>query len=162
MVEQSAGILLYRYVNSHIEVFLVHPGGPYSTKKDLGIWSIPKGKIELEETPFIAAKREFTEETSFSIQGDFREMIPIRQSGQKIVYAWSIEGDCDAEMSKSNLFTMEWPPHSGSFESFPEIDQAAWFDLKTAYKKIIKGQQNFIDQLVKNLQSPEENSVRKV
>jgi predicted NUDIX family NTP pyrophosphohydrolase len=142
----SAGILLYRD-RDQPEVFLVHPGGPFWAKKDLGAWSIPKGEFTDEEDPLTAARREFTEETGFPIDGHFRPLQPLKQSSGKIIYAWAVEGDCDAEAVKSNLFTMEWPPKSGRMQQFPEVDRAAWFRLSEARERIVKGQLGFLDQL---------------
>ncbi|HEY0142084.1 MAG TPA: NUDIX domain-containing protein [Thermoanaerobaculia bacterium] len=146
MKKTSAGILLYRD-RDQPEVFLVHPGGPFWAKKDLGAWSIPKGEFTDEEDPLTAARREFTEETGFPIDGHFRPLQPLKQSSGKIIYAWAVEGDCDAEAVKSNLFTMEWPPKSGRMQQFPEVDRAAWFRLSEARERIVKGQLGFLDQL---------------
>jgi predicted NUDIX family NTP pyrophosphohydrolase len=146
MPKQSAGLLMYRKRQKQIEVFLVHPGGPFWTRKDLGAWSIPKGEFT-DEAPLDAAKREFQEETGFTACGDFRPLAPIRQSGGKIVHAWAVEGDCNASAAKSNSFTMEHPPHSGRMRTFPEVDQAAWFPLPQAREKILKSQQPLLDQL---------------
>jgi len=137
---------MYRKRQEQIEVFLVHPGGPFWTRKDLGAWSIPKGEFT-DEAPLDAAKREFQEETSFSACGDFQPLAPIRQAGGKIVHAWAVESDCDASAAKSNTFTMEHPPRSGRMRSFPEVDRAAWFPLPQAREKILKSQQPLLDQL---------------
>ncbi|MEN6428961.1 MAG: NUDIX domain-containing protein [Phycisphaerales bacterium] len=146
MPAQSAGLLVYRKRQGQTEVLLVHPGGPFWTRKDLGAWSIPKGEFT-DETPLEAAKREFHEETGFTACGDFRPLETIRQAGGKIVHAWAVEGDCDAEAAQSNSFTMEYPPHSGRQCSFPEVDRAAWFGLPQAREKIIKSQLPLLDQL---------------
>lgn len=127
-------------------MLLVHPGGPFWARKDLGAWSIPKGEFT-DEAPIEAAKREFQEETGFTACGDFRPLETIRQAGGKIVHAWAVEGDCDAEAIRSNSFTMECPPHSGRLRSFPEVDRAAWFSLAEARDKILKGQCPLLDQL---------------
>ena len=126
MVKRSAGLLLYRTKNGFVEVFLAHPGGPFYVKKDAGVWSIPKGEFDTEE-PFAAARREFEEETGFRIAGEFIELPAIKQKAGKIVYAWAVEADIDADAIHSNTFEMEWPPHSGKTATFPEIDRAAWF-----------------------------------
>ena len=147
MAKQSAGILLYRIKNKDLEVFLVHPGGPFWAKKDEGAWSIPKGEFEDEEDPLAAAKREFEEETGINISGKFVALNPIKQKSGKKVYAWAVEGDIDATQIKSNDFEIEWPPRSGKMKSFPEIDKAAWFNLTEAKKKIIGGQAGLIKQL---------------
>ena len=145
--KESAGIVLYRYRDSRLEIFLVHPGGPFWAKKDLGSWSIPKGEYE-EEDPLEVAQREFEEETGHPRpQGEFKPLTTIKQAGGKIVSAWAIEGDCDAENITSNHFDMEWPPHTGRHRKFPEVDRAAWFDLNEAREKILKGQSAFLDEL---------------
>ena len=143
----TAGLLLYRR-RVEPEVFLVHPGGPFWTKKDAGAWSLPKGEIGEGEDPLQAAKREFTEETGFPIEGAFRPLDPIKQSGGKVVQAWAIEADCDPAQVRSNLFAMEWPPKSGRTQQFPEVDRAEWFPIAEARKRIIPAQVKFLDQLV--------------
>ena len=147
MPQKSAGILLYRIQQKSIEVFLVHPGGPFWSKKDEGAWSIPKGEFNENEEPLAAAKREFQEETGIKISGDFIALSPVKQKGGKMVYAWAVEGDIDPEKIKSNHFEIEWPPRSGKMKSFPEIDKAAWFHLNEAQKKIIEAQSAFIKEL---------------
>lgn len=143
----SAGILLYRRRRGGLEVFLVHPGGPFWAKKDLGAWSLPKGEFEPGEDPLDAAKREFTEETGFPIDGEFRALTPLRQPSGKTIHAWAVEGDCDAAEARSNTFEMEWPPKSGKRSAFPEVDRAEWFSLEEARQRIIAGQAPFLDQL---------------
>lgn len=143
----SAGLLLYRR-RGELEVFLVHPGGPFWAKKDAGAWSIPKGEIGAGEAPLQAAQREFLEETGFPIGGEFRALEPLKQAGGKSVHAWAIEADCDPSRLRSNLFSLEWPPKSGQTREFPEVDRAAWFTIPEARKKILAGQIGFIDQLV--------------
>jgi predicted NUDIX family NTP pyrophosphohydrolase len=147
MPQQSAGIVLYRIQNDRIEVFLVHPGGPYWSKKDDGAWSIPKGEFNESEEPLAAAKREFQEETGIKISGEFIQLNPIKQKAGKMVYAWAVEGDIDPAKVKSNSFEIEWPPRSGKMKSFPEIDKAAWFHVGDAQKKIIAAQSAFIKEL---------------
>jgi predicted NUDIX family NTP pyrophosphohydrolase len=147
MPKQSAGIVMYRYCNNIIQVLLVHPGGPFWSKKDAGAWSIPKGEFASNEDPLIAAQREFEEETGFSVTGNFVALAPIKQAGGKIVHAWAVEGDCDASQVWSNTFQMEWPPHSGKQQEFPEVDRAEWFDLPTAHTKILKSQMDILDEL---------------
>src|SRR4051794_22581642 len=129
MAKQSAGLLLYRRRAGAVEVFLVHPGGPFWAKKDAGAWSIPKGEAEPGDDLLAVARREFLEETGQSIDGSFEPLAPIRQAGGKHVQAFALEADCDAEAIESNLFEMEWPPRSGRMQSFPEVDRAAWLDL---------------------------------
>ena len=129
-----------------MEVFLVHPGGPFWAKKDEAAWSIPKGEIAEGEEALEAAKREFHEETGFAVDGVFEALEPVRQAGGKMVYAWLIEGDIDASAIRSNTFSMEWPPRSGKTQEFAEVDRGGWFDLATAGKKIVKGQAPLLEQ----------------
>lgn len=145
MAKQSAGILLYRK-RTGTEVFLIHPGGPFFAKKDLGSWSVPKGEYS-EEDPLTAAKREFREETGFDISGNFVPLLPIKQKGGKVVVAWAVEGDIDAEAVVSNTFEIIWPPHSGKIQTFPEVDKAGWFSMDLAREKINQAQISFLDQL---------------
>jgi len=147
MAKQSAGMLLYRIIDSQLQIFLVHPGGPYFKNKDEGSWSIPKGEFAEDENPLDAAKREFMEETGQLLNGNFIELTPIRQKGGKIVYAWAVEGDIDHETIVSNTFEIEWPPRSGKKQTFPEIDQAAWFDIEMAKVKINAAQVGLINEL---------------
>jgi predicted NUDIX family NTP pyrophosphohydrolase len=147
--KQSAGILLYRNINKQLEIFLVHPGGPFFKNKDNGSWSIPKGEFLDEEDALAAAKREFAEETGQQItEGDFIKLFPVKLKSGKIVHAWAIAGDIDHETIVSNLFEMEWPPKSGKQASFPEIDRAAWFDADVAKIKINPSQAALIEELV--------------
>src|SRR5215472_2928859 len=132
MAKISAGLLLYRVRHGALEVFLVHPGGPFWVKKDAGAWSIPKGEAAAGEALLTAAQREFREETGLAVAGDFRALAPVRQPSGKVVHAWAIEADCDAGAIRSNTFEMEWPPRSGRRQVFPEVDRAAWLDLATA------------------------------
>jgi predicted NUDIX family NTP pyrophosphohydrolase len=147
MAKQSAGILLYRSINDQLQVFLVHPGGPFFRNKDDGSWSIPKGEFLDDEDPLDAAKREFLEETGQPINGKFIPLDPIIQKAGKKVYAWAVEGNIDHESITSNLFELEWPPRSGKKQNFPEIDKAAWFDIETAKVKINAAQVGLIDEL---------------
>jgi len=146
VARESAGLLLYRRRLDRIEVFLIHPGGPLWARKDEGAWSIPKGEFT-DEDPLEAARREFHEETGFAATGRFEPLEPIKQAGGKIVHAWAVEGDCDADAVVSNTFTMEWPPRSGHRRTFPEVDRAAWFALPQARGKILKSQRPLLDQL---------------
>jgi predicted NUDIX family NTP pyrophosphohydrolase len=155
MAKKSAGILLYRFQRTELEVFLVHPGGPFWAKKDAGAWSIPKGEFEEGEDPLTAAKREFQEETGFSTAGNFIALSPLKQAGGKLVFAWAVEGDCDPATVKSNTFSMEWPPRSGKHREFPEVDRAGWFPLKMAREKILKGQAGFLDELRRRVEKHE-------
>jgi predicted NUDIX family NTP pyrophosphohydrolase len=147
MPKESAGLLLYRMRNGAIEVFLVHPGGPFWIKKDEGAWSIPKGEPNPGEEPLATAIREFAEETGATVAGDFRALPPIRQAGGKLVRAWAVEGDLDPASLVSNEFEMEWPPRSGKRAHFPEIDRGAWFALDGARPRINKGQAALLDAL---------------
>ena len=146
MSKKSAGLLMFRRKNAFIEVLLVHPGGPFWSKKDLGSWSLPKGEYE-DEDPLQVARREFEEETGYPVTGNFLPLTPLRQSSGKIVSAWAVEGNCDAAGIKSNTFLLEWPPRSGRQQEFPEVDRADWFSLSLAREKILKGQAGFLDQL---------------
>ena len=143
----SAGILLYRLQAGALQVFLVHPGGPFWQRKDVGAWSIPKGEFAAGEDPLEAAKREFQEETVLSIEGTFTELKPIKQRGGKMVCAWAVAADFDASQVKSNTFTIEWPPKSGKQTEFPEVDLGEWFDMNTAIEKINEGQRELLTQL---------------
>ena len=140
MPKTSAGLLLYRETNGVLEVFLVHPGGPFWEKKDEGAWSIPKGEFEPGEDPLAAARREFTEETSFPITGEFVPLTPLKQRSGKIVHAFAVRGDCDPALIKSNTFTFQG-------REFPEVDRAGWFGLEEAKRKILPGQAGFLDEL---------------
>jgi predicted NUDIX family NTP pyrophosphohydrolase len=146
VAKKSAGLLMYRRCSGELEVMLVHPGGPFWAKKDLGSWSIPKGEYTNEEEPLEVAKREFQEETSFKAEGEFMALTPIKQPGGKLITIWAFGGDCDASKIKSNTFTMEWPPRSGKQQEFPEVDRAGWFTITFAKEKISKGQTGFIDE----------------
>ena len=147
MAKVSGGLLLYRLRDGVIEVFLVHPGGPFWAKKDLGAWSIPKGEAAQGEDLLARAKQEFAEETGFRMSGDFRPLAPIRQAGGKVVHAWALEGDCDADAITSGSFILEWPPRSGRMQAFPEVDRAQWFTLPLAREKINQAQRAFLDEL---------------
>ncbi|HTD94675.1 MAG TPA: NUDIX domain-containing protein [Chitinophagaceae bacterium] len=147
----SAGILLYRFLSGQLEILLVHPGGPFWKNKDEGAWTIPKGEVEKEEEGLETAKREFEEETGSKPVGPFRELTPVRQKAGKMVKAWAAEGDLDTSLVRSSTFDMEWPPHSGRRQSFPEIDRAAWFDIETARVKMNAGQVGLVDELVRVL-----------
>jgi predicted NUDIX family NTP pyrophosphohydrolase len=146
MTKKSAGILLYRFKNNFLEVYLVHPGGPLYKNKDEGVWTIPKGEFT-DEDPLDAAKREFTEETGFQPPENFIELTPIKQKSGKLVFTWAAKGDVEAEKTKSNLFEMEWPPKSGKKQKFPEVDRANWFSIDEAKKKIMPAQVVLIDEL---------------
>jgi predicted NUDIX family NTP pyrophosphohydrolase len=147
MSKLSAGLILYRRNHSALQVFLVHPGGPFWQSKDLGAWSIPKGEFAPSEDPLEAAKREFREETGFAAVGNFLPLQALKQPSGKTVYAWAVEGDFDPQLLKSNTFQMELPRGSGRFREFPEVDRAEWFSIEVAREKIQPGQRGFLDQL---------------
>jgi predicted NUDIX family NTP pyrophosphohydrolase len=148
VAERSAGILLYRHRGgSEPEILLVHFGGPYWRGKEAGAWSIPKGLIGDGESAEAAARREFREELGSAAEGTLRPLETIRQKGGKIVEAFALEGDLDAEAIESNLFTIEWPPRSKRMASFPEVDRARWFALDEARAMILPSQQPLIDAL---------------
>jgi predicted NUDIX family NTP pyrophosphohydrolase len=151
MAKQSAGVLVYRRRGDGIEVFLAHPGGPFWAKKDLGAWSIPKGEFLDDETPLNAARREFAEEIGQPINGEFLALTPHKSPGGKMIHAFAVEGDVDAAKVESNLFEMEWPPHSGRMQSFPEVDRGGWFGIDTARQHLTKGQLPILEELVASL-----------
>jgi predicted NUDIX family NTP pyrophosphohydrolase len=144
MAKHSAGLLVYRLRHGGLEVFLVHPGGPFWRNKDLGAWSIPKGEFANDEDPLEAAKREFREETGFNADGHCVPLQPVKQPSGKIVHAWALEGDYDPAAVRSNTFTLEWPPNSGKTIEVPEIDHADWFVMEVAKGKILPGQYGFL------------------
>ena len=147
MPKTSAGLLMYRVRDGAPEVLLVHPGGPFWRNKDQGAWSIPKGELDGDENPLLAAQREFREETGIAPQGNFISLGSTRLKSGKIVHAWAFEGDCDPTLIKSNVFSLEWPPKSGKFIETPEIDQAAWWSIAQARAKINPAQTPFLDRL---------------
>ena len=139
MAQHSAGILLYRQGKAGLEIFLVHPGGPFWARKDANAWSIPKGLFEEGEEPLAAARREFREETGQEAKGVCECLGEFRQPGGKRVTAYALEGDCDESAIQSNLFSLEWPPRSGRQQEFPEVDRAGWFAPEEAEEKLHKG-----------------------
>jgi len=152
MAKLSAGLLMFRRCGADLQVFLVHPGGPFWKKKDHGAWSIPKGEYEKGEDPLDAAKREFEEETGIKPEGEFIALDQMKQPSGKVITAWAFEGDCSPKALRSNTFSMEWPPKSGRKQEFPEVDRADWFTLDDARKRIVKGQIGFLDQLMTRFQ----------
>jgi predicted NUDIX family NTP pyrophosphohydrolase len=145
----SAGLLLYRRQGPALEVLLVHPGGPFWRNKDLGAWSIPKGEAEPGEDLLGVARRELREEVGVDVDGTFLPLSPVRQAGGKVVHAWAVEADVDANAIVSNTYQMEWPPRSGRQQRFPEVDRAAWFDVAEARRRILSGQVPLIDELTR-------------
>ena len=137
---------MYRQTHQGLEVLLVHPGVPFWQRRNLGVWTIPKGLAEPGEDLFKTACREFIEETSLTPQAPFLELPEIRQSSKR-VKAWAFEGDCDPHLVHSNTFTMEWPPKSGQMQEFPEVDQAKWFLLEDAKQHILKAQIPLLESL---------------
>lgn len=145
MPDRSAGLLVFRRHDTGVEIFLVHPGGPFWAKKDDGAWSLPKGLYEPDEDPLRAAQREFAEEVGTSIAGDFLPLGEFRLPSGKRLSVWAVEGDIDATRITSNSFEMEWPPRSGKRAQFPEVDRAGWFAPDTARLKLTKGQLQVLD-----------------
>jgi predicted NUDIX family NTP pyrophosphohydrolase len=151
-VRQSAGILLYRYVpGGGIEVLLAHPGGPFFARKDLGVWTIPKGEYD-DELAEVAAAREFEEEIGLPLpDGEWIDLGEVRQASGKRVRAFAVGGDVDATACNSNLFEMEWPPRSGLVESFPEVDRAGWFPPEEAARRLNPSQAPLVERLLEHL-----------
>jgi predicted NUDIX family NTP pyrophosphohydrolase len=149
--KQSAGILLYRFQNKQLQVFIVHPGGPFWKNKDQGAWSIPKGEFTDVEDPLATAVREFAEETGQKIDGEFNSLEPVKLKSGKKIYAWSVQGDADAQHITSNTIQVEWPPRSGNKVTIPEVDRAAWCDIEEARIKLNPGQVPLLDQLEKQI-----------
>lgn len=145
--KQSAGLLMYRRVLGHGEVFLVHPGGPYWSQKNEGFWTIPKGEFEGNEEPLAAAIREFREETGFKACEPYLELGSIRQKSGKLVLAWAFEGHSDPTELISNTCEIEWPPRSGKRMEIPEVDRGEWFSLDRAQRFIRAEQVPLLDAL---------------
>ena len=148
---QSAGLLLFRQRDKKVQVLLAHPGGPFWSRKDQGVWTIPKGLIGPSESLLSAAQREFAEETGYRPGGEAIPLGSAKQPGGKVVHVWAIEGDWDPVDLQSNTFEMEWPPRSGRRQSFPEINRASWFGIAEARLKLLKGQAVFLDYLMEIL-----------
>lgn len=147
MRQSSAGVLMFKRRGPELDVFLVHPGGPFWQKKDFGAWSIPKGECLDGEDGLTAAKREFEEETGIRPEGQFIPLGSVSQPGGKVVTAWALEGDCSTRI-RSNNFLMEWPPKSGQMREFPEVDRANWFPIQEARVRMHKGQIEFLERLI--------------
>jgi predicted NUDIX family NTP pyrophosphohydrolase len=154
---QSAGLLMYRLRPGGLEIFLVRPGGPFFSGRDTGIWSVPKGLFEDDEPPLETARREFEEETGKSVDAcaadqEFVPLGSVVQRGGKTVHAWAFRGDWPAGLPvRSNTFTLEWPPRSGSIREFPEVDRGEFFSDRKAREKINPAQERFIDRLLESL-----------
>lgn len=151
MQKQSAGVLPYRYTDGQLQVFLVHPGGPFYRKKDAGVWSVAKGEYGDDEEPLAAAKREFQEETGQAIDGDFFPLSSVKYKNGKVIQTWAVEAEIAHTNIQSNLFEIEWPPRSGKMASFVEVDRADWFDIDTARTKLIPAQVALLDDLLLKL-----------
>ena len=137
----SAGILLWRRRDGHIEVFIAHMGGPFWVKKDDRAWSIPKGEFVPDELALVAAKREFLEEIGVSAPDiEYLSLGEFRQSSGKVVTAFAAESDLEVSQVNSNTFALEWPPKSGRFQDFPEIDRAEWMSVADASRRLVQGQ----------------------
>ena len=153
MPQRSAGILLHRRRAGELEVLLVHPGGPFWARRDDGAWSIPKGEHGPDDDPLDAARREFEEELGTAPpDGPARDLGEIRQRGGKLVHAWALAGDLDADATTSNTFVLEWPPRSGRTIEVPEVDRAEWFRLEQAREKINPAQADFLDRLAESIE----------
>lgn len=148
MPKVSAGLLMYRVREGELEFLLVHPGGPFWKNRDAGAWTIPKGEIQAGEEPLNTALREFEEELGSRAEGKFIELKPVTQKGGKVVHAWAVEGDLNPAHIHSNTFEMEWPPRSGKFQTFPEVDRAEFFRMAEAREKINPAQWAFLEELI--------------
>ncbi len=146
-IKQSAGLLMFRESGDALEIFLVHPGGPYWSKKNEGAWTLPKGEYEDGEEALVAGQREFQEETGFTATGPFLELGSIRQKSGKVVVAWAFKGDCDPAQLVSNTCEVKWPPRSGKRIVIPEVDRGAWFKTAEAAVFIRKEQQALLLRL---------------
>lgn len=144
----SAGLLLYRRTRDGVELLLAHPGGPFWARRDEGAWTIPKGVPSPDEDLLETARREFSEETGASASGPFLPLGSIRQKAGKTVHAWAAEGDLDPAAVVSNTMKTEWPPRSGRWITFPEVDRCEWFDTHTARRKLIPAQADLVDRLL--------------
>jgi predicted NUDIX family NTP pyrophosphohydrolase len=151
MPNRSAGLLMYRDAEDGLEVFLIHPGGPYWAKKDKGSWGIPKGEYNKDEEASVAARREFKEETSFTAADELLPLGSVQQKSGKIVTAWAFEGDCDPADLVSNTCMIEWPPHSGRSMEIPEVDQGRWFAIAEAREFLREDQGKLLDRLLEAL-----------
>jgi predicted NUDIX family NTP pyrophosphohydrolase len=149
MPKRSAGILMFRRCNAEIEVLLVHPGGPFWARKDVGAWSIPKGELDEGDDARACALREFEEELGSPLPAgaELTDLGSVKLKSGKQITAFAVAGDLDADSITSNTFTMEWPPRSGKTREFPEVDRAGWFDLETAREKLNPAQAELLVRL---------------
>ena len=142
---------MFRRRKGRVEVFIAHPGGPFFAAKDAGHWTIPKGEVEKDEDPLATAIREFKEETGITIEptAHFIELGSIQQKGGKTVLAWGVEQDCpDPYVCTSNVFRMQWPPNSGKWQTFPEVDRAEFFPADQAGAKLKETQRPLLERLL--------------
>ena len=152
----SAGILLYRYSDAGLQVWIAHMGGPFWARKDAGAWSIPKGEYLQDEDPLAAARREFAEEMGTPApSADYTLLGSFRQSSGKTVTVFAAEADFRPERILSNTFPLEWPKGSGRIRDFPEVDDASWFTLSEARTKLVRGQLPVLDSLILQLRGAE-------
>lgn len=151
-MKQSAGILLYKFTGQGLAIFLVHPGGPYWKNKDAGAWSIPKGEFDNGDSALDTAIRELKEETGAKIVENLIELSPIKQKAGKLVYAWAASGIIkEKEFKCTSYINIEWPPKSGKFQTFPEVDKGQWFVIDEAKIKINPSQVALIDELIEKI-----------
>ena len=149
MPKLSAGLLPFRRNGSELEVFLVHPGGPFWAHKDAGSWSIAKGEYEPSDDAWLTAQREFTEEVGAPApEGEITPLGQIKQPSGKLITVFAVEADFEVDQVVSNTFTLEWPRGSGRDQEFPEVDAARWMQLQEARLALIAGQVEFLDRLV--------------
>jgi predicted NUDIX family NTP pyrophosphohydrolase len=152
--KQSAGLLVYRGAGASLEVLLVHPGGPFWSKKDDGAWFIPKGEVEPGEEPWDTARREFREELGLSPpEGSALDLGTVKNKGGKLIYAWGLSGDLDLTGFVSNTFSLEWPPRSGKQREFPEVDRALYFGIEAATQKMHAAELPLLERLLRALAS---------
>jgi predicted NUDIX family NTP pyrophosphohydrolase len=138
---------MFRRRGDELEVLLGHPGGPFWANKDLSAWTIFKGEMAEGDDALATARREFEEETGFRAEGDFLALGSVKQKGGKVVHAWAFEGDLDPAAIHSNSYRVQWPPGSGQWRSFPEVDRAQWFGLDEARRRINPAQVALLDTL---------------
>jgi len=145
---------MYRSSEQGLEVLLGHLGGPFWKKKDEGAWTIPKGHLEPDEELFDAALREFQEEAGIPVSGKFLPLGQAKTKSGKVIHAWAFR--CDEKSvtpACSTTFRQEWPPRSGKFQDFPEIDRFSFFALDEARLKINAAQIPFLQRLEQAIQS---------